>query len=348
MALSVCPKCGHVVSKKAVQCPSCGFETGQYFADIYNKKMTKMAKIMVVVIVIAFLVSCFLRSSIYEVILVEAGVHDKANACYEELSEGATKKAQKIIDKKMDAIYDQYANETITYDDANRKLQKYQYSNIAEDYLKTSQSKLDLMKASKDGYTEAKKFQTDGKLDQALEAYSKVIPEDKNYQAALNGIKEVNKDYSKYMIKKSREEAKVGRYDNAIAIIEDLESKYGVTNTYENIITSYKKSIETRKIMYISITGTPAISGNTLNVVFNMVNTSNSFINFVSGQIVASDAEGNEIFTAPILLSNLQLESGYGYDEYPYQASITDEVIKYKDKLSEYRYDVSIYAWENY
>ena len=100
------------------------------------------------------------------------------------------KKIEKVFENKLKEITDSFENGSKNYEDAIEEIDRYKDIKGLENSSKSAKENIEKIRTSKDNFSEAKKFEEDGNIFEAIKSYLKVDALDKsNYSEAQNYIK---------------------------------------------------------------------------------------------------------------------------------------------------------------
>lgn len=117
----------------------------------------------------------------------------RSAAIYNQLEESDKKASIEFANAQIDQAYNDFVTEKTTYEFSKRILEGAVGLKEVADKANENLMKLTALDTSRKAFTEAQKLQDSKNYTQAIIEYSKVVKDDKNYDAAQNKIKEVNK-----------------------------------------------------------------------------------------------------------------------------------------------------------
>lgn len=90
------------------------------------------------------------------------------------------KDIENIFQDKLSSIVNEFVNGTKSYENTIEGVERYKDIKALETYIQNSKENIEKIKASKDSFNEAKKYEENNKILEAIKEYSKVIELDKN------------------------------------------------------------------------------------------------------------------------------------------------------------------------
>lgn len=177
---------------------------------------------------------------------LEQGESGKAQEIYAAKIKENPKQREKLLElitKQEQAIKEQYAEESMSYEEAEKSLKLlYRLELVPATQKDESFSYLDKLKESKAQFARGNDLlQTD--KGEAITCFKKVIEIDSNYEKAQNLIEETKVSYSVQVIEEVKQLASEEKYKQALEKIEKASTILGINEELKTLEDTYKVSI---------------------------------------------------------------------------------------------------------
>lgn len=322
--LITCPACGKEISSKAKKCVHCG-------NPIKGRKNRKTNKIIIGIVsgiaLIAVVFMVLINSnpiSKYN-FFFNQDKSEQAIKIYNEKIDGNKQLEEELSDKQnqeMDNIYQQFKEGKISFNYAEKKIQKYTQYLPSKNYALEIKSDIESLDDSRTSFENAQKAEEGGDIENALTEYGKIIEDDASYSEAQKKIYELQKYYKNQLLKEAKSYIKKKKYDKAIKKIDKIISVLGSSDDLTELKEKYKKmkSVQYVKIVVADKTVTPKdadnwIFSNYVNFVFNITNNSNKAIKGIEGILTVNDLFGKKILDIGCDFTGHTIKLGETYTE---------------------------------
>jgi len=283
--------------------------TSEPDAPVSAKK--KKGKVICILIAVAVIIGAvFAGVTIYNwynsneqkfIRAIDAGEYEEA---FELVKTDETLKDNEALAEKLlnriDAVKNDYCEETIAYSDALLDLDAIQRMGISEilDKIADTRRYLAQLNQSRICFSSAETFFKEGNFEDAMDLYAQVVEEDGNYEAARKQYSESVNRYREQMLNKAAEYAKNDEYSSAIEILDTalihLPDDHAITEQrllYENAEKEVFKAKLLENAAAYASEGRYLSAINLLDTYYNSVDAEDTDINLLRQEYCDQYAE---------------------------------------------------------
>lgn len=304
-----CEECGKAISEKDVICSSCGFPVNKKKESYkVNKKWLVLGGGIVSLMALICVVCLVMINANPVKRYVYLFNHDKSNKAIEVYHKKIEGNDQLLIqlsemqNKKMDEIYNNFRNDTILIDDAQKAIDKYIKYKPSIDYGTEVKQKLKSLNESKIAYSNGRNAEKNGDSLKAISDYKAVIKEDLSYDDAQSKIQSLEAAYKTDMLSEAEGYVNNKEYTEAVANVDKVISVVGSSEDLIQLKQQYEELHDTQyaKIEVAEKSEIPKNSArwrfsDSVLFIFHVTNNSDKPIVGVSGYLNIKDMFGKDI-----------------------------------------------------
>ena len=290
-----------------------------------NKKVLRLIIITILVFSVIALgtYAClhFFKNSVDKYLsLIENGKTSEASEYYASKVDNNTELIDEIKTKataRLDKIYADYIDNSISFDDAIKRVVVYKDSPIVTINASDIEKRIEAVNTSRIAFSAAKSAQATGDIKTAISNYNLVIKDDPDYNEAINNIATLKADYKKKIITESSNLAANKKYSDAILSLSEAIDTIGEDEELTALISSYK-SAKNNEFVTVRLTSKGKLPMNYdawrfsdyVTFVFSITNNSEKDIKGVEGTALFNDIFGKEIITIGCDFTGHTIKSG--------------------------------------
>lgn len=337
-----CPECGRKILNDSRLCSYCGYllqdeiekkvkegtESESKFATdqrIRKSTIPKIAFIVGIACVLILAVIMFFSVANLDPVhkyldLVSKGNIEEASTLYKDSivsNEEYYKEVTELQSKEIDAIYNDFVDEKISYEDAIEKIAVYIKQPSSKAYATEIKGEIGVLNSSRIAYQEAMEAEAEGDIETAISKYKEVSEKDVSYQTAQSKADNLTEDWKENILNEATQYASDRKYNEAVSNIDILIRTLGETDELESLKNTYIKmqSEQYVKVYVADKSTTPRnssqwIFSNYVNMVFEVTNNTDKDIQGIQGVLTAYDLFGVEIISINCDFTGKTIKSG--------------------------------------